>query len=156
MRAITNAVSILLIGAGTLLVPGTSPAGEYGTGVDGFGSQRLMQDQEIIGRPTRFPEPEGEDSIFVSHPAIDRYGRVFYGKSAIVVRLEPEPEIYMDKNYFRSYHFSFRRDEPSFREFETQGQILSSPAMSDDGALFFGCNDSSLYSITLYGELNWS
>ena len=79
MRAITNAVSILLTAVGILLVPGTSPAGEYGTGVDGFGSQRLIQDQDLIGRPTRFPEPEGEDSIFVSQPAIGRYDRVFYG-----------------------------------------------------------------------------
>ncbi len=158
MRAITNAVSILLIAAGNILLPGTSLAWQSGTWSDGPAAQVLIEDQELIGLRLEFPEPGGEDSIFVSHPVIDRYGRVFYGKSTIVERLELEGYVYLeqDKNYLKYYHFHFKFLEPSLWQFETQGQILSSPSMSDNGALFFGCNDSSLYSITLYGELNWS
>ena len=159
MLAEKTAILIVMLGGGSLLMPGSYPSGDYGTWSDGPVAQVMIEDQALYGRPSRIPEPEEEDSIFVSHPAIGRYGRAFYGKSTLVERLEPDPEIYMDKHYFRFHHFSFKSYkilEPSFWTFETQGQILSSPAMSNDGALFFGCNDSSLYSITLYGELNWS
>jgi len=158
MIARTTAVLITIVASVILLVPGTSPAGESGTWSDGPASQVLIEDQELNERQWELLEPEGEDSIFVSHPAIGRYGRVFYGKSE--VRVPPDPEgyvsLYQDENCLRYFQFGFKTFEPSLWQFETQGPILSSPAMSDNGALYFGCNDSSLYSVTLYGELNWS
>ena len=158
MRTEKAVISILLIVAGTLLVPGISLAGESGTWSDSPAAQVLIEDQELIGLRLEFPEPGGEDSIFVSHPVIDRYGRVFYGKPTLIERVELEGYVSLgqDKNYLNYYHFGFKSNDPLLWQFETQGQILSSPAMSDNGSLYFGCNDSSLYSITIYGELNWS
>ena len=41
-------------------------------------------------------------------------------------------------------------------EFATQGEIYSSPAVADDGTIYFGSRDGSLYALTPAGKQKWT
>ncbi|MEK6558689.1 MAG: PQQ-binding-like beta-propeller repeat protein, partial [Planctomycetota bacterium] len=40
--------------------------------------------------------------------------------------------------------------------FQTDGPVTSSPAIGEDGTIYFGSKDKKLYAITRNGELKWA
>jgi outer membrane protein assembly factor BamB len=82
----------------------------------------------------------------ISTPAIDPGGNVYVTVSGNMVNADVSGGklVCANSNGVKRWSFSTRCD------------IKSSPAISDDGTIYFGARDRKLYSITPGGKLRWS
>jgi len=90
----------------------------------------------------------GEEGRIISTPALDEDGNIYFGYHAVVSELEQWGElIALDPEGNEIWKY----DLPD----QYLNQILSSPAVGDDGNIYFGSFDYKLYAIDDTGSKLW-
>jgi len=123
-----------------------SPA-EYSSAAGQFDTSLFAEIPDFF-----YSEPTGEDTLFVSSPVIDRYGRAYLGRSWPEVgssRFGPPSRHFFQRISTLNWISTIERNW----EFETGDPVLSTAALDGRGRIFFCSSDGYLYCLNLEGEL---
>ncbi|MFH1068636.1 MAG: PQQ-binding-like beta-propeller repeat protein [Candidatus Glassbacteria bacterium] len=130
-------LSLSIIGTGESAAEYSSAAGQFDT--------YSFTDTLIL----HYAEPTGEDTLFASSPVIDRYGRVYLGRSRGSSRFSPPSRHFFQRMSTLNAISTSERDW----EYETDSPVLSTAALDCRGRVFFCSSDGYLYCLNLEGEL---
>jgi len=75
-----------------------------------------------------------------SHPAIDENGIIYFGT------------VYGDPNYL----YALNQNGILKWKYSVSNHIYSSPAIGEDGTIYFGCDNHNIYALYPNGTLKWS
>ncbi len=99
---------------------------------------------------------EGEDTsspgVVQSSPAVDEDGDIFFGYNVYTPNGYIGLMISLDSEGEERWEYPIKEEG----EWELGSSILSSPALNQDGDIYFGSHDDRLYSLDSDGEERWN